>query len=132
MPLTIDEYRTSWAIRYIREAEADLSAAEKMPMPAESIGLSLLAMKKSQTAVYYSLGDPQYLTPLILRTIAEERKANDALMRTLIQFELSIERNGVQAEKLGKTAMIEEAQHLLEIATKIVCLMTGKPAGNSA
>ncbi len=132
MPLTIDEYRTNWAIRYIREAEADLSAAEKIPMPAESIGLSLLAMKKSQTAVYYSLGDPQYLAPLVLQTIAEERKAKDALMRTLIQIELSIERDSSQAEKLGKTAMISEAKRLLEIASQIVNIMTKKPEALSA
>ncbi|MFH0897668.1 MAG: hypothetical protein V1850_06455 [Candidatus Bathyarchaeota archaeon] len=126
MPLMIDDYRINWALRYIREAEADISAAEKIPMPAMVISLSLQAMRKSQTAVYYSLGDPQYLAPLIHQNIEDERKVNDILMRILIQIEQSIERDSSQAENLGKTAIIEDARRLLEIASEIVSIMVKK------
>ena len=123
MPLTMDEYRLNWALRYIREAETDLSTAEKNPMPAVSISFALLAMRKSQTAVYYSLGDPEYLAPLINQNIENERKNKDILMRILVQMEQLIERDSTLAEKLGKNIIIEETRHLLEIASEIVNIM---------
>lgn len=132
MSLTVDEYRINWALRYIREAESDLSSAEKIPMPALSINLSLLAMRKSQTAIYYSLGDPQYLAPLINQNIEDERKIKDSLMRTLIQIEQLIKRDSSLAEKLGKTAAIEDAKHLLEISSEIVRIMIKRSRERSA
>jgi len=50
------DYRKGWALRYLREAKAELLAAQKTPSIAHS--LILEAMRKAQAAIYYSLGDP--------------------------------------------------------------------------
>ena len=72
MSIIVDDYRINWARMYIREAEADLSIAEGSPIPA--VSLALLVMRKSQTAVYYSLGDPEYLASLVRQSIENEKK----------------------------------------------------------
>jgi len=123
MSLIVDNYRINWALRYIREAEADLSSAKGSPMPAVGVSLALLAMRKSQTAIYYSLGDPAYLAPLITQRVANEGKTKDILMCILVQMEQLIQRDSKLAETLSKNAAIADAGHLLEIASEIISLM---------
>ena len=50
--MMIDGYRKGWALRYLREAKAELSAAQKMPTIAPN--LILEAMRKAQVAIYYT------------------------------------------------------------------------------
>ena len=123
MSIIVDDYSITWARRYIREAEADLSIAEGSPIPAVSIRLALLAMRKSQTAVYYSLGDPEYLASLVSQSIANEKKVKDTVMHILVQTERLIQRDNRLVEKLDKQPLVEAAHQLLEIASKIVDLV---------
>ena len=60
----MDNYRKGWSLRYLREAEAELTAAKETPYMAP--GLMSEAMRKAQAAIYYSLGDPAYPRPHIL------------------------------------------------------------------
>jgi hypothetical protein len=122
MSFTLDEYRVNWAIRYIREAEADLSMAEKTPIPAVSISFALLAMRKSQTAVYYSLGDPGYLAPLVEKNMTNGG-GKDATMRILVQMEQLIHRSNRAAETLNKNFVIEDAKWFVEIASEMVKIL---------
>ena len=123
MSIILDEYRLSWALRYIREAYVDLLTAEKDPIPAMSISYALRAMRKSQTAVYYSLGDPAYLTPLINQKIVDEKKTKNALMLVLIRMEKLVQRDSGLAETLGKNVILEEARNLTGLASSIVDLI---------
>lgn len=120
MSVILDEYRTSWALRYLREAEADLSTAEKTPLPSVSIRLALTAMRKSQTAIYYSLGDPEYLAPIVNQNMTNGKKTKDTLMRILIKMEQTIQRDSRIAESVSKNAVIEEAHNFLKLASEIV------------
>lgn len=123
MSIIVDYYRINWARRYIREAKADLSIAKESPIIAVSISLALLAMRNSQTAVYYSLRNPRYLASLVSQSIKNEKKVKNTVMRILVQMERLIQRYNRLAEKLDKHALVEEAHHLLEIASKIVDLV---------
>jgi len=125
MSLLFDEYRANWAIRYIREAEADLSMAEKTPIPAISVSFALMAMRKSQTAVYYSLGDPEYLVPLVEKNLPNS-DVKDTLMRMLVQIELLIQRDSGMAETLSKSFAIEEARHLIGVSSEVVKIMANE------
>ena len=122
MSLLLDEYRANWAIRYMREAEADLSTAERTPIPAVSISFALLAMRKSQTAVYYSLGDPEYLAPLVEKNMTNGN-SKDALMRILVQMEQLIQRSSGVAETLNKNLVVEEAKRFVEITSEMVKIL---------
>jgi hypothetical protein len=55
----MDDYRRSWALRYLREAKAELQAARKMPYMAPSLVLE--AIRKARNAIYYSLGEPAFV-----------------------------------------------------------------------
>ena len=52
-----------------------------------------------------------------------KKKVKDTVMRILVQMERLIQRDNRLAEKLDKQALVEEAHHLLEIASKIVDLV---------
>ncbi len=122
MSLMLDEYRANWAVRYLREADADLWMAEKTPIPALSVSFALMAMRKSQTAIYYGLGDPEYLAPLVEKNLVGEN-GKDALMRVLVKIELLIRRDSELAESLEKEAAIEEAKNLISVASDMVSTM---------
>jgi len=127
-----DEYRRSWARRYIREAQADLSTAEENPISTVSINFALISMRKSQTAIYYSLGDPEYLASIVGKSIENEKMIKDATMRLLIQMETLIQRDNTLAERLDRKSLIEESRILLEIDSKIVNLVVGPERRQSA
>lgn len=121
----VDEYRRNWAIRFLREARSDLSTADKTPIPAMSANLAVMAMKKAQTSVYYIMGDPSYLTPLVNTAVEEGSGLENATMKFLVDFELVIRSCVNSGERLGKAAAIQNAKSLIELAAKIVSIMTG-------
>lgn len=126
MNLLIDDYRKGWALRYLREAKADLSTARKAPIPAIAISLAILSMKKSQTSIYYSLGDPGYLNPLVKRAVKKVKSSQDSLVRCLVQIEQLIQKRSLKPEVDGREATLREAEHLFKIASTIVGLMMGE------
>ena len=58
---SMDGYRKGWAVRYLREAKAELLAAKKTPYMAT--GFIIEALSKAQAALYYSLGEPSPCAP---------------------------------------------------------------------
>jgi len=61
--LMMDYYRRGWALRYLREAKAELEAARKIPYMAPSLVLE--AIRKARSAIYYSLGEPAFIEILL-------------------------------------------------------------------
>ena len=132
MSLLVDEYRRNWAVRFLREANSDLSTAERTPIPVVSISFSVMAMRKAQTSVYYSLGDPSYIAKLVNRNIRGNKTVEDAVMRFLTNLELSIRNCTNKGEKLEKNTAINNARTLIELASRMVALMTGLDSGGFA
>ena len=120
MRFLIDEYRKNWAIRYLREAESDLSTAERTPISSMSVNLVILAMRKMQTAIYYSLGDPSYLAFLVGDALREGVGDKDSLMRFLVQVEWLIQIRSVKASVSDKEEALKEANQLMKMASKMV------------
>ena len=118
--LLIDEYRKTWALRYLREATADLAAAETSPIASTSVHLSLLAMRKMQTAIYYSLGDPSSLSFLVATALSEKAKDSDAPLDFLAQVEWLIQIRSVKASVSEKEDALTEAKQLMKMTLKIV------------
>ena len=132
MSLLVDEYRRNWAVRFLREANSDLSTAEKTPIQVMSISFSVMAMRKAQTSVYYSLGDPSYLAMLVNGTIEGNKAAEDPTMKFLTNLELIIRSCANQGERLEKNTAINNARTLIGLASKMVSLMTGLDSGGFA
>jgi hypothetical protein len=118
----IDNYRKGWALRYLREAKAELTAAQNTPPIASS--LLLEAIKKAQGAIYYSLGDPASIKRIVLQTLQNTQTLKDPILRLLVEIELAIQQ-GMQMPKVNRRA-VEEADELIQIASEIVELFTGE------
>ncbi len=117
----MDEYRKGWALRYLREAKAEMEAARKIPYMAPSLVLE--AIRKARNAIYYSLGEPAFIEILIREEVMKKPATNDAVLRFLIELE-SIVQQISQLEEVNGDAMMKQADSIVEIATNIVETVT--------
>jgi hypothetical protein len=115
----MDGYRKGWALRYLREAKAELEAARKIPYMAP--GLVLEAIRKARNAIYYSLGEPAFI--LIREEVMKNPTTNDSVLRFLMELE-SIVQQIAQLEEVNGDAMMKQADSIVEIATDIVETLT--------
>jgi hypothetical protein len=132
MSLLIDVYRRNWAIRFLREARSDLSTAEKTPIAVMSVSLAVMAMRKAQTSVYYSIGDPTYLTPMVNEVLEGQKRVENPAMKFLTDMELIIRSCVNIGERLGKDVAIHDAKMLIGLASKMVSLVTGSKVAEFA
>ena len=117
----MDEYRKGWALRYLREAKAELEAARKIPYMAP--GLFLEAIRKARNAIYYSLGEPAFIEILIREEVVKNPNTNDSILRFLIDVENIIQQIS-QLEEVNSDLMMKQAESIVEIATDIVETLT--------
>ena len=119
----MDEYRKGWALRYLREAKAELEAARKIPYMAP--GLVLEAIRKARNAIYYSLGEPAFIEILLREEVMKNPLTNDSVLRFLMELE-SIMQQISQLEEVNGDAMMKQADSIVEIATDIVETLTAR------
>ena len=117
----MDEYRKGWALRYLREAKAELEAARKIPYMAPSLVIE--AIRKARNAIYYSLGEPAFIEILLREEIIKTPATNDSVLRFLIEVE-SIVQQLSQLEEVNGRVMMKQADLLVEIAADIVETLT--------
>jgi hypothetical protein len=117
----MDEYRKGWALRYLREAKAELEAARKLPYMAPSLVLE--SIRKARNAIYYSLGEPAFIEVLIREEVVKGKPTNDSVLRFLIEIE-GIVQQLAQLEEVNGEAMMQQADTLVQIATDIVETLT--------
>lgn len=122
---TIDNYRKGWALRYLREAKAELTAAQNTPPMASTLVLE--AMKKAQEAIYYSLGDPASIGLIVRQTLQGTQIIKDPILRCLVEIERTIQQ-AIQTPKANRQEAINNADKLIQIASEIVELLTGEKA----
>jgi len=124
MPL-INDYQKGWALRYLREAKAELIAAQKTPQMTSI--LLLEAMKKAQAAIYYSLGDPASVEAIVRQTILTKQTVEDPTLKCLVEIERTVQQ-AAQAPESDKEKAMKQAGDLVKIASDIVKLFTGARA----
>ena len=117
----MDEYRKGWALRYLREAKAELDAAKKIPYMAPSLVLE--AIRKARNAIYYSLGEPAFIEILIREEVAKNPATNDSVLHFLIEIETIVQQIS-QLEEVNGDAMMKQADSIVDIATDIVETLT--------
>ncbi|MBS7633486.1 hypothetical protein KEJ15_07735 [Candidatus Bathyarchaeota archaeon] len=119
----MDRYRKGWALRYMREAKAELAAAKKMPYMATS--LILEAVRKARNAIYYSLGEPAFIEITVREACERTPSVDDPVLRCLIEVEETIQQLA-QTEELDGERSIKQADSLIQLASDIVETMTGE------
>ncbi|MCW3995118.1 MAG: hypothetical protein NWE98_03070 [Candidatus Bathyarchaeota archaeon] len=113
----MDEYRKGWALRYLREAKAELEAARKIPYMAPNLVLE--AIRKARNAIYYSLGEPAFIEILIREEVQKTPPTNDSVLHFLIELE-SIVQQIAQLEEINSDAIMKQADSIVQTATDIV------------
>jgi len=118
----MDDYRKGWALRYLREAKAELQAARKMPYMAPSLVLE--AVRKARNAIYYSLGEPAFVE-IVVREAAEKTQGptSDPVLKFLIEIEAMFQQL-TQAEEVDGDRALKQADDLVRIASDIVETLT--------
>jgi len=119
----MDKYRRAWALRYLREAKAELEAARKIPYMAPSLVLE--AIRKARNAIYYSLGEPAFIE-IVVREAAERTQAiDDPVLRALVEMEESVQQL-MQVEEVDGEKAMKQADNLVQLASDIIETMTGE------
>jgi hypothetical protein len=121
----MDDYRRGWALRYLREARAELEAARKMPYIAPSLVLE--AVRKARNAIYYSLGEPAFIENIVKETSKKTQTISDPVLRCLIGIEETVQELNQLKQANGETTM-KQADNLIELASDIVETLTGEIA----
>ncbi len=117
----MDQYRKGWALRYLREAKAELEAARKIPYMAPSLVVE--AIRKARNAIYYSLGEPAFIEILIREEVTKNPGTNDSILKFLIEIETIIQQMS-QLEEVNGDLMMKQADTIVDIATDIVETLT--------
>lgn len=119
--MLISDYQKGWALRYLREAKAELIAAKETPYLAPS--LILEAMRKAQVAIYYSLGEPAFVEEIVHETIIKKQFVEDPFLKCLVEIELSVQQL-IQMPEANQEDTMEQATGIVQIAADIVKLFT--------
>jgi len=109
----------------MREAKAELAAAQKIPYMASS--LILEAVKKAQAAVYYSLGDPASIEAVVHQAILKKQSLDDPVLHCLVEIERMVQQVAFVPESDREKAL-EQANELVRLASDIVELFAGEKA----
>jgi len=119
----MDEYRSGWALRYLREAKAELEAARKMPYMAPSLVLE--AIRKARNAIFYSLGEPAFIEIVVREATENIQMIGDPFLKCLVEIEVTVQQLAQVGEVDGEKAM-KHADNLVQLASDIVETLTGK------
>jgi hypothetical protein len=123
----MDEYRRGWALRYLREAKAELEAARKMPYMAPSLVLE--AIRKARNAIYYSLGEPAFIEIVIREAVEKTQTIVDPVLRCLVEIEEAVQQLA-QVEEIDGEKVMKQADDLIQLASDIVETLTGEKIEN--
>jgi len=121
----MNNYRKGWALRYLREARAELTAAQKTPYMASS--LILEALRKAQAAIYYSLGEPAFIASIVRETFYTKQFVEDPILKFLVEIEQAIQQIA-QIPRSDSGKVMEQVSDLVQLASEIVELFTGESA----
>jgi hypothetical protein len=119
----MDQYRRGWALRYLREAKAELEAARKMPYMVPS--LILEAIRKARNAIYYSLGEPAFIEHVVREAVEKMQFGNDPVLRCLVEIEGMMQQLA-QLEEVNEEKAVKQADNLIQLASEIVETLIGE------
>lgn len=119
----MDGYRKGWATRYLREARAELTAAKNTPYMAS--GFIIEALSKAQASIYYSLGDPTFIVPIVHETISTRQKITDPILNFLVEIEMTIQQLA-QNPTTDNEKTMEQVKDIIEFTSEIVELFGGE------
>jgi hypothetical protein len=119
----LNDYRKGWAIRYLREAKAELIAAKNTPYMAT--GFIMEALSKAQAAIYYSLGDPAFIVPIVHETLHTQQNVEEPILNFLVEIEKTLQRLA-QNSKVDNEKTMDQVNDIIDFTSEIVGLFGGE------
>ena len=119
----MEGYRKGWATRYLREAKAELTAAKNTPYMAA--GFIIEALTKAQAAIYYSLGDPAFIVPIVHETLHTIENVEEPILNFLVEIEKILQQLA-QSPKADNEKTMEHVNDIIEFTSEIVELFGGE------
>jgi hypothetical protein len=120
---TMGDYRKGWATRYLREAKAELTAAKKTPYMAASFIVE--ALRKAQASIYYSLGDPSFIVPIVHETIQMGQDVKEPILNFLVEIERTLQQLA-NCPTLDDEQILAQVGDIIHFASEIVELFGGE------
>ncbi|MFQ6085515.1 MAG: hypothetical protein ACE5OY_04530 [Candidatus Bathyarchaeia archaeon] len=124
----IDSYRKSWALRCLREAKVNMMEARERKGVA-SLPLIASAIKKAQTAIYYGLGDPSLIDPIIRSYLGHPAKVGDPILHFLVGIESTLSSLATPAPLEGVNVM-GKAEGIITATDRMIKLILKEAAGS--
>lgn len=115
-----NSYRKGWATRYLRESKAELIAAKKTPYMAA--GFIIEALTKAQAAIYFSLGDPNFIVPIVNETLYTKQNVDDPILNFLVEIEKTLQQLA-QNPTTENEKTLEQVCDIIEYTSEIVELL---------
>jgi hypothetical protein len=122
----MDRYRRGWALRYLREAKAELEAARKMPYMAPSLVVE--SIRKARNAVYYSLGEPAFIELIVREATEKTQEIENPVLKCLVDIEAAVQ-SLTQMQEVDGEKVLKKADDLVQLATDIVETLTEEKIG---
>ena len=116
----MSSYRKGWATRYLRESKAELIAAKKTPYMAA--GFIIEALTKAQAAIYFSLGDPTFIVPIVNETLYTKKSVDDPILNFLVEIEKTLQQLA-QNPTTENEKTLEQVGDIIEYTSEIVELL---------
>ncbi|MBS7658975.1 MAG: hypothetical protein QW487_05205 [Candidatus Bathyarchaeia archaeon] len=123
MPLEfsiLDEFMKSWALRYLREAEADLSLAKECDSIELVKELSAISMRKAQLAIQHVFGDPNTMEYMLEEALTKGFLRKEPLIRLMEKINILIKKTVDPNFAAGKDKILVLAEKTLETSSTIV------------
>ncbi|MEM3692904.1 MAG: hypothetical protein QXI39_02640 [Candidatus Bathyarchaeia archaeon] len=118
-----DEYRRGWCLRYLREAKADLRIAENARDPSLAVNMGLTAARKAQTALYYALGDPMWIDPLVRAKVETVNlTTKDPMLRCLLSIERSLRSLSTLMKSMEEKEVLRRVKAIIEVSETLISL----------
>ena len=115
-----NSYRKGWATRYLRESKAELIAAKKTPYMAA--GFIIEALTKAQAAIYFSLGDPTFIVPIVNETLYTKQNIDEPILNFLVEIEKTLQQLA-QNPTTENEKTLEQVGDIIEYTSEIVELL---------
>ena len=117
----IDLASRGWALRYLREAKAELKLAREEPKL--TLLFSLEAARKAQACIYHCLGSADSLEMLVLDAMMSNTVARDKVMEILLMAERLVQ---AVSEAEDPRQAYRLASRAVRLASKVVEKVLGE------
>jgi len=117
-------FNRGWALRYLREAKAELRLAREEPRFSRMF--SFEAARKAQACIYHCLGDPDTIEMVVFDLMVDGKPPADKVMHLLLTVARLVQ---LVSEVDDPAEAYRVAQTLVELASKVVKSVLGEGEG---